>query len=203
MPWVPYVAEWKKLPKFLVQAISNCCCSFSTTISIAEILLDPLKEGNWNLSANRLNCNYTVSCKIYKIQLVQLRNRISKCTNENIMHRVSYSDKWIKLNPNCFITYNITSYTFSNITIQGFVGILTLQQVSHMNKWLFKCPNTKIKCILLFMHKFNPSHSHMNNSSAYLHLYSLIIIFANPKIQDFIRKTKNFIKCIRTLQLTT
>jgi hypothetical protein len=62
----------KRLPKLFVEAIGNCCCSFSSTISLGKIILDTLKVGNWNLSPNRLNRNHTVSCNIQKMKLAPL-----------------------------------------------------------------------------------------------------------------------------------
>jgi len=58
------INKWQeKLPKFLLQTISNRYCSFPPTISVGKILLDSLEIGNRNLSPHRLHCNYTVSCK--------------------------------------------------------------------------------------------------------------------------------------------
>lgn len=50
------------VPKLFVQAICNSSCSFSSTISLVEILLNSLQKGNWNLPASRFNSNHTIGC---------------------------------------------------------------------------------------------------------------------------------------------
>lgn len=57
-------AKKTNLPELLVQAVSNCCGSFPSAISLHKIFLDALKKGNWNLSTNSLYCNHAVSCSI-------------------------------------------------------------------------------------------------------------------------------------------
>lgn len=52
------------LPKFLAQTLGNSSCSFSSAISLVEVVLYPLKKRHWNMSSCSLNCNYAIGCSI-------------------------------------------------------------------------------------------------------------------------------------------
>ncbi|GMQ07943.1 hypothetical protein CsSME_00051915 [Camellia sinensis var. sinensis] len=51
-----------KLP---IQAISSSSCSFSTTISLGEILLNSFKKCHWNLSASKFHSDDIISEAVF------------------------------------------------------------------------------------------------------------------------------------------
>jgi len=51
-----------KVPEFFVQAVGFSSGSFSTTVSLVEILLDSLQESHWYLPPSRFNNNNTIGC---------------------------------------------------------------------------------------------------------------------------------------------
>lgn len=65
-------AQPRELPEIFVQAFCLSSSSFSTPESLVKIVFHSLQESHWNLPSNRLNCNYTVSCKIKNMGVSQV-----------------------------------------------------------------------------------------------------------------------------------